>query len=262
MKRTFIVITSVLLIYSYFRELHITKVLLMSAGLLLMYGVYVLPARTLAAMKYPLIIAGFLITALFFVFPRASLVYAARAAIVFVSLYGLAFYIAGMEENGKDFFKELTALSILFFSAAFNLFMAGELLLMVAFSSALLLLLFILDRMAMMPFIGGYTIVAVILAYFRGGSILGNGLSAIGRFDKYLLLTSSFALLVIGFIMFAKRQTFTKVLPFFGLLYIALDILFVLGLKLSTGLLYQPILFLALVSPLLGVMLKEEGGRI
>ena len=35
----------------------------------------------------------------------------------------------------------------------------------------------------------------------------------------------------------------------------------VLGLKLSTGLLYQPVLFLALVSPLLGIMFKAEGGR-
>jgi hypothetical protein len=32
-------------------------------------------------------------------------------------------------------------------------------------------------------------------------------------------------------------------------------------MKLSTGLLYQPMIFLVLVSPLIGVMLKTEGGR-
>lgn len=35
----------------------------------------------------------------------------------------------------------------------------------------------------------------------------------------------------------------------------------VLGLKLATGLLYQPVLFLALVSPMVAVMLKAEGGK-
>ena len=61
--------------------------------------------------------------------------------------------------------------------------------------------------------------------------------------------------------MFMKKNTVVKILPFFGFLYIAMDILMVLGVKLSTGLLYQPVIFLALVSPLIGVMLKTEGER-
>ena len=61
--------------------------------------------------------------------------------------------------------------------------------------------------------------------------------------------------------MFMKKNTVAKILPLFGFLYIAMDILMVLGAKLSTGLLYQPAIFLALVSPLIGVMLKSEGER-
>ena len=61
--------------------------------------------------------------------------------------------------------------------------------------------------------------------------------------------------------MFMKKNTVAKILPFFGFLYIAMDILMVLGVKLSTGLLYQPVIFLVLVSPLIGVMLKTEGER-
>jgi len=76
-----------------------------------------------------------------------------------------------------------------------------------------------------------------------------------------MLLTSSFVLLAVSFIMFMKKNSFTKMLPFFGLLYIALDLLMVLGVRLSTGLLYQPVMFLALAVPMIGVMMKAEGER-
>ena len=50
-------------------------------------------------------------------------------------------------------------------------------------------------------------------------------------------------------------------LPFFGFLYIAMDILMVVGARFSTGLLYQPILFLVIIVPLTGTMMKAEGGK-
>jgi len=40
-----------------------------------------------------------------------------------------------------------------------------------------------------------------------------------------------------------------------------MDILLVVGMKFSAGLLYQPVLFLAIVVPLAGTMMKTEGGR-
>jgi hypothetical protein len=166
-----------------------------------------------------------------------------------------------MEEKQKEFFKEITALSILFISSAFNLFMAGQLLLVVSFALALMLILFILDRTSMVAFIAGYTLIAGILIYRQNSNILGSGLTALGSIDKYILLSSSFAFLLTSFIMFMKKNTVTKILPLFGFLYIALDILMVLGAKLSTGLLYQPAIFLAIVSPLIGVLLKSEGER-
>jgi hypothetical protein len=253
--------TAILLLYGFIRELNLMKVLLMLGGLGTIYAIYRIPARYIEAMKYPLIVLSFLVTILFFVYPRVSLVYPARVAIVFLSFYSVIFYIINMEDKQKEFFKEITALSILFISSSFNLFMAGQLLLVISFALALMLVLFILDRTSMIPFIAGYTLIAGILIWRQNANILGSGLTGLGTIEKYILLSSSFAFLVTSFIMFTKKNTITKILPLFGFLYITMDILMVLGMKLSTGLLYQPAIFLALVSPLIGVMLKTEGGR-
>jgi hypothetical protein len=261
MKKTFIAITAILLLYGFIRELNLMKVLLMLGGLGTIYAIYRTPARYIEAMTYPLIILSFLVTVLFFVYPKVPLVYPARVAIVFLSFYSVIFYIINMEDKQKEFFKEITALSILFISSSFNLFMTGQLLLVVSFALALMLVLFILDRTPMVFFIAGYTLIAGVLIYRQSGNILGSGLTGFGSIEKYILLSSSFVFLVTSFIMFMKKNTVAKILPFFGFLYIAMDILMVLGVKLSTGLLYQPVIFLALVSPLIGVMLKTEGER-
>jgi predicted RND superfamily exporter protein len=52
-----------------------------------------------------------------------------------------------------------------------------------------------------------------------------------------------------------------KLLTFFGFLYIAVDIAMVMGFKLSMGLLYQPLIALFIIPPLIGIMLKAEGER-
>ena len=261
MKKVFIAITAMLLLYGFIRELNTMNVLLMLGGLGTIYAIYRTPARYIEAMKYPFIVLSFLVTVLFFVYPKVPLVYPARVAIVFLSFYSVIFYVINMEDKQKEFFKEITALSILFISSSFNLFMTGQLLLVVSFALALMLVLFILDRTSMVPFIAGYTLVAGILIWRQSAHILGSGLTGLGSIEKYILLSSSFVFLVTSFIMFMKKNTVAKILPFFGFLYIAMDILMVLGVKLSTGLLYQPVIFLALVSPLIGVMLKTEGER-
>lgn len=261
MKKALIAIATICLLYGFIRELNLVKVLLILGGLGTIYAIYRTPTSYIEAMKYPLIILSFLVTVLFFVYPKVPLVYPARVAIVFLSFYSVIFYIASMEDKQKEFFKEITALSILYFSSSFNLFMTGSLLLIVSFALALMLFLFILDRTPMIPFIAGYTLVSGILIYRQSGNILGSGLTGLGDIEKYVLLSSSFIFLVMSFVMFMKKNTLTKMLPFFGFLYIAMDILMVLGVKLSTGLLYQPVIFLALVSPMIGVMLKTEGER-
>jgi len=260
-KKIFIATASMLLVYSFFRELTFVRVLIVLAAAAAAFGIYRLPQRAIEAMKYPLIVISFMVTALFFFYPKIALADAARTAIVFLSFYGFIFYLMNMDEKDQDFFKEVTALSILFFSSGFNLFMTGKLVLMISFALALVLFLFILGRHRIIPFIGAYAIIACVMVYRQGANILGSGLTGLSSINKYILLGASLALLVTSFVLVMKKSTFASMLPFFGFLYIAMDILMVVGIKFSTGLLYQPVLFLAILVPLTGVMLRTEGGR-
>lgn len=261
MKKILIAILAATLFYSFFRNFNFMQILLVLACSGAIYGIYRLPSPAIAKMKYPLIVLSFLVTILFFVYPRVPLVYPARIGIVFVSFYSIIFYLLSVEEKQTEFFKEITAISILFVSSALNLFMVHKLLFIVSFAAALVVILFILDRIKMIPFIILYAAIAAAILYKQGGNILNNGFPNLGNIDKYILLSSSFIFLVMSFILFTKKSGMVNMLPFFGFLYIALDILMVLGLKLSTGLLYQPVIFLIFAVPLVGIMLKAEGGR-
>ncbi|HNT68744.1 MAG TPA: hypothetical protein PKK79_06265 [Syntrophorhabdaceae bacterium] len=262
MKKVCIYILAATLLYSFFRELNVVKVLLMLAALAAIFAIDLIPAKYIMAMKYPVILLSFAATACFFFYPRALTGYPMEIIITFLAFYGLTFYIAGMEEKKNDFFKEVAAVSILFISSSFNLFIAGKLLFIVPLAIATILLLFILDRNRLTPFIAGYALIAMIVAYRQGIHFTGTGLLGLNDVNRYILLGASFAFLVIGFAGFTKKRTFATILPFFGFLYIAADILMVLGLRSSTGLLYQPVILFAIVSPLVGVMLKPEGERI
>ncbi len=262
MKKIGIAIVSLILVYSFFREFSLMRVAIILAGAAAGFGISLIPRRGIEAMKYPLIIISFAITVLLFFYPKVTIPDAAKMAIVFVSFYGFAFYLIGIENKDQDFFKEVTALSILFFSSGFNLYITGNLVYLISFALALMLFLFILGRYRVIAFIAAYTLVACFMIYRQKTGILGSGLTGLSEINKYMLLGTSFALLAISFATIMKKGSFTNMLPFFGFLYVAVDILLVVGMKLQAGLLYQPVLFLAIVVPLAGtMMMKTEGGR-
>ncbi|MDD3845919.1 MAG: hypothetical protein PHC90_06105 [Syntrophorhabdaceae bacterium] len=261
MKKVLIAILSLLLVYSFFQEYNVERVLVIIAGAAAGFAIFRLPQRYVESMKYPLIVMSFMVTVLFFFYPKLAVPEIARMAIVFVSFYAFIFYLTGMEEKNQDFFKEVMALSILFFSSGFNLYITGRLVFMISFAAALILFLFIIGRHRIIPFIAAYAIIAAFMVYRQGSGILGSGLTGLSEINRYILLGASFALLATSFALIMKKSTFSTMLPFLGFLYIAMDILLVVGIRFSTGLLYQPVLFVAMLVPLAGTMLKGEGGR-
>ena len=262
MKKTGIAILSLVLVYSFFREFTVARVLIILAGAAAGFGISCLSQRVIEAMKYPLIIISFAITVVFFFYPKVAIPDIARMAVLFVSFYGFVFYLIGIEDKGQDFFKEVTALSILFFSSGFNLYITGSLIYLISFALALICFLFILGRYRIIAFIAAYALIVCFMIYRQKTAILGSGLTGLSEINKYLLLGTSFALLVISFASIMKKSSLTSMLPFFGFLYVAMDILLVVGMKFSAGLLYQPVLFLAIITPLAGtMMMRTEGGR-
>jgi len=263
LKKIFVYMAASILLYGFFRELNIVKVLMICLGLGAAYLIYFIPARYIAAMKYPFICFVLAVTVLFCVYPKINVQYPFDALIVFISFYGLTFYMITIEEKGKSLFKEAAALSILFLSSAFNFYMIGKPLFIVPMSIAAMFFLFIIGKNRLIPFIAGYTlaIVMALLFFNKNVNILGGGVK-INDVEKYLLLAASFGFLILAFVEFVKKSNFVKLMVFFGFIFIASDIFMVLALKFSTGLLYQPVTALLVLTPLIGIMLKADKERI
>ncbi len=261
MKKILVCVLAVLLMYGYLREINTAKVLILLAGMAAVYGISRLPSRFVIAAKYPLILLSFCGTAGFFLYPNLAARYPVEPAIIFLSFYSTTFYLVTMEEKGKAVSKEIIALSILFCSSCFNLIMAGKPVLVLPMALSIIFFLFILGRNKIALFIGGYTLVLAIGLIYNRVTILGPGIS-LDDVDRYLLLAASFAFLAISFLGFAKKGGHLKILTFFGFLYVCIDLFMATALRLSTSLLYQPVVALMMVTPLVGLMLQREGKRI
>jgi hypothetical protein len=260
-KKVFVFLLGAVLFWGFFRELNVVKVLLICLGLGAACVVYRIPARHIVALKYPFILFTLAVTAAFLVYPHTAVPYPLNAFIVFVSFYGLAFYLVTIEEKEKSFFKEATALSIIFLSSAFNLSMIGGPVLVFAISIAAILFLFIVGRHRLIPFLGGYTLLIIGLLLSKKTTFFGSAMK-ISDMETYLLLAVSFIFLVLGFVGFVKKANSVKLLLFFGFLYLSVDLFMVMGFRLSTGLLYQPVAALLILTPLVGIMLKAEKERL
>jgi hypothetical protein len=260
MKKALILILAALLLYGLFREFTPVKVLIIIGGLASAFVISRIPGRYILAMKYPLIVLSLLATAAFFFYPPLHTKVPMEPVVVFLSFYAMAFYLISLGDKGKGLYKEGMALSILFLSSCFNFFLMGKPLVILAMALAVMVFLFIMGRNQLMGVIGVYT--AGIIAYLmiKKTGIMGVGLK-LGDIDKYILLGAAFILLAFSFAGFMKKPNLMKILAFFGFIYIAVDILLVLGFKLTAGLLYQPIICVLVAAPLMGIMLKEEGGR-
>jgi hypothetical protein len=261
MKKVAILILSALFLYGIFREFTVVKVLLMAGALAASYLIHRVPGRYMLAMRYPFIALSLLVTAGLFFYPPIRAKLPMEPIVIFFSFYAIAFYLISLDEKGKGLYKEGLALSTLFLAAAFNLFLLGKPLVLVAMSLAIMLFLFIIGRNRLIVVMGCYALGIIVYLLIKKTGISGTGLK-MGETDRYLLLAATFALLLFSFTGFLKKPNHLKVLTFFGFIYVALDVLLVVGFKLSAGLLYQPVIALLVLTPLMGMMLKGEGEKI
>jgi len=258
MKKIVILILTSLFVYSLFREFTPLKILFMCCGIAAIYGVSLIPSRYILSMKYPVILLAFATTILFFVYPTFLSKYPTEGIVTFVSFYSIFFYLITMEEKGKDFFRDMIALSIIFSSSAFNLFMVGRLVSMIPIAVTLMLFLFILGKSRIIPCIAGYTVLVILILFYKKITILSMGV-ALSDVHRYLLLIPSFLLLLFGFSAFLTRTHAIALLAFCGILYITIDLFMVVGLRLSGGMIYQPLIALFLVAPILGSLVRTGG---
>lgn len=261
MKKAIIYILACMLLYSYFYELTAMKIVFILLGLISIFAISKIPIKAVNGAKYPFILLSFTGTAGFFFYPQLASSYPVEPLIIFLAFYSIAFYLVTMEEKGQDMYKEVAGISILFLSISFNLAMTGKPVLILPLALSVVFFLFILGRHKIALLVAAYAIVITFVLVYKHIPVFSANLP-MREINRYILFSTSFIFLVISFFGFAKQGGQTKILTFFGFLYICVDLFMSTGLKISGGLLYQPVIALAMVSPLIGLLLKSEGKRI
>ncbi len=214
--------------------------------------------RYLLASKYPLIGLCLALSPVLIVYPALRPHGAIAGAAMLLAFYSIALFLVTTEEKGRKVYKEITGLSLLYGASSLNLFLTGHSELILPLSIAVLLFLFIINRIRIMAFIAAYTVMAGIFLSLKGVPLTGSNV-LLHDAERYVLLACAFALLLITFVAFLKRTDLITVLAFFGFLYVSVDLLMSVGLHLRAVLLYQPVLALLIVGPLVGMVMK--GGK-
>jgi len=186
--------------------------------------------------------------------------YAAQLASLFLSFYSIALYLATDEEKAKKPYKQMIALALLFISSSYNLIMTSRPEVILPLTITSILFLFILNRTKSLPVLGAYTLVILVILYARHCTGFGYSLRVSGV-ERYLLLGAAFLLLFISFVGFVKDSGPTRVVAFFGSLYLSIDLLMSVGFSFRGILMHQPSMALLIVSPLLGLTMKGGGER-
>lgn len=261
MKKAVIYILASMLLYSFFSELNAMKIVFILLGLISVFAVSLIPIKVIIGAKYPTILLSFAGTAGFFIYPHLASSYPVEPIIIFLALYSIAFFLVTLEEKGHDVYKEMGGISILFLSASFNLAMTGKPILILPLALSIIFFLFVLGRHKIIVLMAAYTLAITIVLVYKHIPVLSAGVP-LREINRYILFATSFVFLAISFIGFAKQGGRINILTFFGFLYVCVDLLLSTGLKMSGGLLYQPVISLFMISPLIGLMLKTERKRI
>jgi len=258
MKKAVIYILACMLLYSFFYELSAMKVVFILLGLCSIFAVSIIPLKVVIGAKYPIILLSFAGTAGFFFYPQLAVSYPmVEPLIIFLALYSIAFYLITMEEKGHDIYKEMAGVSILFLSTSFNLAMTGKPVLILPLALSVMFFLFVLGRHKIVLLMAVYTLIITVVLVYKHIPVLSAGLP-LREVNRYILFATSFVFLAISFFGFVKQGGQIKILTFFGFLYLCVDLLLTTGLKVSGGLLYQPVMALFMISPLIGLMLKRS----
>ena len=173
------------------------------------------------------------------------------AAAMFLAFYGIALLPRDDGRKGQGDPQGGPGLSLLYGASAVNLFLTGHPELILPFSIAVLLFLFIIDRVKGHVFVGGYTLACMIFLDAQGRIGARPGYPA-SRRRALRASRVRLLLLLMTFVAFLKRTECMTLLAFFGLLYISVDLLMSVGFRLKGVLLYQPFLALFIVGPLAG----------
>ena len=258
MRRIVVLVISSLFLFCLLPDMTMVKALICCLVMAGAYAISRIDPRYLLASKYPLTGLCLALSPVLIIYPALRPYPAIAGAAMLLAFYSIALFLVTTEEKGRKASKEITGLSLLYGASSLNLFLTGHSELMLPLSISVLLFLFIINRVTIMAFIAVYTVMCVTFFSLKGVPLFGNNVLLYDS-QRYMLLACAFALLLITFVAFLKRTDLITVLAFFGLLYVSVDLLMSVGFRLRAILLYQPVLALLIIGPLVGMVMK--GGK-
>jgi hypothetical protein len=257
-RRIVVLVISSLFLFCLLQDMTMMKALICCLVMAGAYAISRVDPRYLLASKYPLTGLCLALSPVLIIYPALRPYPAIAGAAMLLAFYSIALFLVTTEEKGRKAYKEITGLSLLYGASSLNLFLTGHSELVLPLSIAVLLFLFIINRITIMAFIAVYTVMCVTFFSLKGVPLFGNNVLLYDN-QRYVLLACAFALLLITFVAFLKRTDLITVLAFFGLLYVSVDLLMSVGFRLRAILLYQPVLALLIIGPLVGMVMK--GGK-
>ena len=258
MRKALVIAASSLFFYGLLRDMTLLKTLMLCAAIISSFVISKVPVKYLAGAKYPVIGLSLILPFGLIFYPWARSEKAIVAASLVLAFFSIALFLVTLDEKGKKAYKEITGLCLLYAASFTNLFLTGLPALILPLSIAVLLFLFIVNKTRVMPFVAGLTIAAVIVLLVSRVPLLSTG-PWLNQMERYILMGAAFVLMLVAFVGFVKKPGFVNLLGFFGLLYVSVDLLMSIGLRLGGILLSQPGLSLFIVGPIVGVAMK--GGK-
>jgi hypothetical protein len=257
-RKALVLAIASLFFYSLFRDMTLFKTLVLCVAIAAAYGISKIPTSYVAGAKYPLIGVSLALCPVFIIYPWLRHHFLIAASVMFLAFYSMAFFLVTLDEKGKKMYKEVIGLFVLYGVSSLNLFFTGHPELILPLSISVLVFLFIMNKVEIMPFMAGCATLVLILLLVSGVHVVGPAVR-LQAAERYVLLASAFALLLLVFAAYLKRPDFATIVAFFGLIYISIDLLMSVGFSLKGVLLNQPLLGLFIVGPIVGMALK--GGR-
>jgi hypothetical protein len=257
-RKVIILVISSLFFYMLFRDMTLLNTFILCLAIAAAYGISRVQTRYITGAKYPTIAISLALCPILIFYPASRSHFVVTTAAMFFAFYSTGLFLVALDEKGKKTSKEIIGLVILYGASSLNLFLVAHSELILPLSVSILIFLFILNRVQIMPYMAGATILAVVLLLLAGVRLFGPAVH-LPIAERYSLLSSVFVLLLFVFVAYLKRPDFVTVLAFFGFLYMSVDLLMSVGFSFRGVLLYQPVLALFNAGPVVGLAIK--GGK-
>ncbi len=258
MRKGLVLVISSLFFYGLFRDMTLLKTLILCLAIASAYGISRIPPKYVVGAKYPTVGICLAFCPVLIIYPWLRHHFLIAALVAFFAFHSAALFLVTLNDKGKKLYKEIVGLLILHGTASLNLFLVGHPELILPLSISILIFLFVIDKTEIIPFMGGWSAMALVALLVSGVHIFGPTVHLQAP-ERYVLLASAFLLLIVVFAAYVKHPGFVTLLAFFGLLFISVDLLMSVGFSFKGVLLHQPVLSLFMVGPVIGMALK--GGK-